>query len=120
MSFTYSFNSDDRQLHIVVDRPSSVGDFGETVPGILQEIAGTTDVVLLLEIQSVAPYDGPEDHDLGFFFVNQIKSRVSKLAVVCRPELIPNIRELTELIRNQGSRAEIFDSLTSAREWLAG
>ena len=118
MPFIYDFDRDARLFHIVVTGPSAIGDYQDIMPRLIAEMRDVADVLVLVELRDFAPGDGVQDHDLGFFFVNEIKSGVAKLAIACPTSLQDDARELTQIIRNHGRPAEVFEEADIARGWL--
>ena len=118
MALSYELNSDDRFLHLVVTVPTSMEDYQIVMPKMTQEISDCGNVLLLLEVRNVLPNIKPQAHDLGFYFINQIKTDIARLAIACPKELSQKADELTQLLRNHGRPASIFQSASDARDWL--
>jgi hypothetical protein len=120
MSLSYIFDSNHRLLHITADGPSSIGDFEDVIPDMLQEISDKKDILLLIELHGFLLSERPQNHDLGFFLINQIKSQVAKCAFVCSKEQTSMTQELAQLLENQAHPTATFDSSRMARQWLLG
>jgi hypothetical protein len=118
MSLRYIFDNNQRLLHITADGPSSIGDYEDVVPDMLQEISDKKVILLLMEIHGFVLGDRPQDHDLAFFLVNEINSQVAKCAFVCSREQISMTQELAHLLEKQGHPTGTFDSSIMARNWL--
>lgn len=126
MPFTYDFERDAGLLHIVVTGPAAVRDYQDIMPRIIGELRDAADVLMLVEIREFAPDERTQDHDLGFFFINEIKEAVAKLAIVCPDALRTEADELVQIIRNHrhnqgrndGGAGDVFSSVEAARAWL--
>jgi len=118
MSISYELNNADSFLRIVVAVPTSIEDYQNVMPKMIREISDCGNVLLLIEVNNVLPNINPKAHDLGFYFINRIKTDIARLAIACPKELSQEADELTQLIRNHGRPAKIFQSASKARDWL--
>lgn len=117
VTLSYKFEQEERLLHVTADGPSSVEVFERVMPQLLQDISGTRDILLLVEIRNFAP-DGYQRHDLGFYVINLIKGDTAKCAFVCPEDLRPIADDLAQLTQHSGSPTAVFAGVSSARKWL--
>ena len=119
MTISYEVDRDNRILHVIVTAPTVIGDYQSIMPSMIREISDCGTISLLLEVRRFLSDEGYDGHDLGFYFLNQIKNNVARLAIACPKEFHGEAAELMQLIQNHGRPAEIFQSIGDAREWLS-
>lgn len=118
MTFRYEFDSNSTLLHLIVTVPTSVEDFQSVMPEIIQRISHAKNLRILIEVDRIREQKTFQDHDLGYYFINQIKESIARLAIACPQELFQAANELLQLLRNHGASAEVFHSKREARDWL--
>ena len=72
----------------------------------------------LLEIKHL---DEPEDYidpDLAFGAINQIKSWISRMAIVCPADVFEVVAPVAEIVRNYRKPVKKFSRVTDALCWL--
>jgi hypothetical protein len=116
--FKYSTDEHSGLLHLTQVGRSTFEDFQAEMPGILRCLRSGKYPKFLLEIKHL---DEPEDYidpDLAFGAINQIKSWISRMAIVCPADVFEAVAPVAEIVRNYRKPVKKFSRVTDALCWL--
>ncbi len=116
---TFQFDHHLRLLELTVLVPTSIDDYQEVVPEIIELISNYSDVRLLIVTKEALSSDDKPDHDLSFFALKEVKHKISKLAIACSDRWHQRAFELTQLYSDGGRLAKVFASKPEAYEWVS-
>lgn len=119
MSITFQFDRRKHLLEVTVLVPTSIDDYQEAVPKIIEAISDQNDLRLLIVACEHPSADNQPDHDLSFFALNEVKKNISRLAISCSDRWSQRATDLTKLYSDGGRLAKVFASRAEAYEWVS-
>jgi hypothetical protein len=116
--FRYSADEKSGLLHLTQVGRSTFEDFQAEMPGLMRCLRSGKYPKFLLDIKHL---DAPNDYvdpDLAFAAINQIKSWISRLAIVCPANLSDVVEPIAEIVRNHRKPVRKFTRVADALRWL--
>jgi hypothetical protein len=116
--FKYSADEHSGVLHLTQVGRSTFEDFQAEMPGIIRCLRSGKYPKLLLEIKHLDEPENYIDPDLAFGAINQIKSLISRMAIVCPADVYETVVPVAEIVRNYRKPVKKFSRVTDALRWL--
>jgi len=105
-------------MHLRLIGRNNLDDFQDSMPIITKKLKTGNFENLIIEIENLQHGVDYIDQDLAFYSINEMKSWISKVALVCNGEIPSEVDALMELFRNYQIPVVSFANMSDARDWF--